>query len=251
MTIRYEINPPKVTQEIIQNQELQKSVNQLKDKIIQLEKICDGIHITDSVLGIPRISPITMGSIIRNEVKKLKITVSLRVIDRNLTSLTQAVCDVALLGLDGILILKGDAPKNDTNKSDINPSQVVKHFKELDFQKNLEFYLSLPTNPDFNKIRKKIDAKPTGFITQVISSVEQVSRIVNELEPQGFKIIPCIIIPSEKNSKSADFLGLDWSNYKDDVTGFIKEIHQITGDVLISSPNDFNGAYETLTKLSS
>ena len=58
-------------------------------------------------------------------------------------------------------------------------------------------------------------------------------------------------IPSQKNLKSAEFLKIDWSNYKEDITGFISEIHSITSDVLVTSPNDFKRAYETISKLAS
>ena len=57
------------------------------------------------------------------------------------------------------------------------------------------------------------------------------------------------MLPTEKNTKSARMLNLDWSNYSDDAVSFIKKAHEISGDVLISSPNDFKGALETLKKL--
>jgi len=119
----------------------------------------------------------------------------------------------------------------------------------LGFDKKIDIFLSLPNNPNFNKIQKKIEAEPAGFFTQVIHSEDQVSRIVDELKPQGFKIIPCILLPFEKNTKSAQFLNLDWSSYKENVVEFIKKIHNITNDILITSPNDFKGAQETFTKL--
>ena len=113
----------------------------------------------------------------------------------------------------------------------------------------MDIFRSLPNNPDFNKIQKKIEAEPTGFITQVIHSIEEVSRISDKLKPDGFKIIPCVLLPSEKNAKSAQFLKLDWSDYKENTLDFINEIHEITGDVLITSPNDFTYAKEILSKL--
>ena len=99
------------------------------------------------------------------------------------------------------------------------------------------------------KFKKKIDAKPRGFFTQVIHSKDQIEKIASRLKPNGFKIIPCLLIPSQNNLKSAEFLKIDWSNYKENVVGFINEIHSITDDILITSPNDFKGAHETLSKL--
>jgi homocysteine S-methyltransferase len=85
------------------------------------------------------------------------------------------------------LILKGDASPNEQKESGLVPSQVVKHFKEMGFDKKIELFLSLPSNPDLEKIQKKIDAEPTGFITQVIHSVEQVSKISDDLKSRGFQ----------------------------------------------------------------
>ena len=251
MTITYEINPPKVIQDtILSHEELQESVNRLKERAFSIRNVCHSIHVTDSVLGIPRISPITIGALIRNSNDVIELSVSVRVRDRNLTSLTQSICDAILLNLNGVLILKGDPPPAGPKDSKLVPSEVVKQFNEQGFGKKIDLFLSLPSNPDFAKIHKKIEAQPRGFVTQVVSSLEQITRIVDKLKPQGFRIIPCILLPSEKNARSAKMLNLDWINYSNDVVGFIKEAQRIAGDVLLSSPNDFKGAFETLKKLS-
>ena len=251
MTITYEINPPKVIQDtILSHEELQESVNRLKERAFSIRNVCHSIHVTDSVLGIPRISPITIGALIRNSNDVIELSVSVRVRDRNLTSLTQSICDAILLKLNGVLILKGDPPPAGPKDSKLVPSEVVKQFNEQGFGKKIDLFLSLPSNPDFTKINKKIEAQPRGFVTQVVSSLEQITRIVDKLKPQGFRIIPCILLPSKKNARSAKMLDLDWINYSNDVVGFIKEAQRVAGDVLLSSPNDFKGAFETLKKLS-
>ncbi|MGI0003149.1 MAG: 5,10-methenyltetrahydrofolate synthetase [Nitrosopumilaceae archaeon] len=251
MTIKYEINPPKVIQDtILSHEELQESVNRLKERAFSIRNVCHSIHVTDSVLGTPRISPITIGALIRNSNDAIELSVSVRVRDRNLTSLTQSICDAILLKLNGVLILKGDPPPAGPKDSKLVPSEVVKQFNEQGFGKKIDLFLSLPSNPDFAKIHKKIEAQPRGFVTQVVSSLEQITRIVDKLKPQGFRIIPCILLPSEKNARSAKMLNLDWINYSNDVVGFIKEAQRVAGDVLLSSPNDFKGAFETLKKLS-
>jgi len=250
MVIRYEINPPKINQEAsVSDEETRKILDKVKLRVSEIENKCDGIHFTDSVLGIPRISPVTTGALIRESNKKIQITTSLRVRDKSLSILTKLMEDVISSKLNGVLILKGDASPNEQKDSGLIPSKTVRYFKDLGFDKKMELFLSLPNNPDFNKIQKKIDAEPTGFITQVIHSIDEVSRISDKLKPNGFKIIPCVLLPSEKNVKSAQFLKLDWSKYKENALDFINEIHEITGDVLITSPNDFTYAKEILGKL--
>ncbi len=249
--MRFEINPPKVIQDtVLSHKELQNSLDNLKQRVVDITPYCTGVHFTDSVLGIPRISPLTIGALTRKTEQTLEITVSLRVRDRNLTSLTQSICDALLLGLNGILVLRGDAPPKGPKDSGLIPSQIVKDFNELGFGEKIDLFLSLPSYPVFDKIQKKIDAEPAGFVTQVIHSIDEVERIVDKLKPQGFKIIPVVLFPSEKNKKSAEFLKLDWSNYENNMQDFIRDIQKLAGDVLLTSPNDFAGAKSMLEKLS-
>ncbi len=221
----------------------------MKIRVSEIESKCAGIHFTDSVLGVPRISPVTTGALIRKSNEKMEITTSLRVRDKTLRIISKLMEEIVSNKLNGVLILKGDPSQNEQSDSGLIPSETVKYFKDLGFDKKIDFYLSLPNNPNFEKIQKKIEAEPTGFITQVIHSVDEVSNISDKLKPSGFKIIPCVLLPSEKNEKSAQFLKLDWSEYKNSIIDFIKEVYQITGEVLITSPNDFNFAKEVLGKL--
>ena len=52
MTIRYEINPPKISNNTTEQ------IEKLEDRIEKISSFCDGIHVTESVLGIPRIPPL-------------------------------------------------------------------------------------------------------------------------------------------------------------------------------------------------
>ena len=242
MTVRYEINPPKISDD---GQNIRKVLFQ---RIETISHVCNGIHLTDSVLGIPRVSPFEIARQIRESNKNIKLTCSLRVRDRNLNDIEKIV-QQSVGTVDGILVLMGDKSNTISNKYELVPSQVVKTLNDNGLGKKIELFLSIPSNPNFTKIQKKINAKPMGFFTQVIHSKDQIEKIANRLKPNDFKIIPCLLLPSQNNLKSAEFLKIDWSNYKENVVGFINEIHSITNDILITSPNDFKGAHETLSKL--
>jgi len=242
MTVRYEINPPKISDD---GQDVR---NVLFERIKTISSVCNGIHLTDSVLGIPRVSPFEIAKQIRESDKNIKLTCSLRVRDKNLNDIEKIIQE-SVGTVDGILVLMGDKSDTTSDTAELVPSQVVKTLNDNGLSKKIELFLSIPSNPNFTKIQKKIDAKPTGFFTQVIHSKDQIEKITSRLKPNGFKIIPCLLIPSQNNLKSAEFLKIDWSNYKENVVGFINEIHSITDDILITSPNDFKGAHETLSKL--
>jgi len=58
---------------------------------------------------------------------------------------------------------------------------------------------------------------------------------------KGYSVIPIVLYPSEKNESSAKFLNLELEKYRDNFAEFLNKVHQITGDVLITSPRDFSG----------
>lgn len=250
MAIRFEANPPRVIEDSkVSKDLLRHSFLKFEEKIKEISKYVDYIHITDSVLGIPRISPISVGAKVRSTNNSINMTTSLRVRDRNLTSITQFVSDATLLDFKGVLILKGDSPPVGPTDSGIVPSDMIKYLNDVGFGKNIELYLSISNKPDFTKIQKKIDAEPFGFMTQVIHTKDEVIKLVDNLKPQGFKVIPIVLFPSEKNRKAADFLKLDWSGYGEDFKEFIKDVQKLAGEVLITSPGDYSGVkkfFETL-----
>ncbi len=94
------------------NQELQILLNRSSE----LVNLVNGIHLTDSVLGIPRVSSITAASYIKkntrggrgNNNNRLKLSCSVRTRDRNFTSFCQFVTDAILLEVESLLILRGD-----------------------------------------------------------------------------------------------------------------------------------------------
>ena len=241
MTILYEINPPRISDD-------QNILNTVLERIESISPVCDGIHLTDSVLGIPRISPLNISKKIRETNQKIKLTCSLRVRDKELNAIEEIVKESVGI-VEGILILMGDKSNTNGDKTNLVSSQVVTALNDNGFGEKLELFLSIPASPNFAKIQKKINAKPRGFFTQIVNSKAMVQRMTDFLKPKGFRVIPCLLLPSEKNSKSAELLKIDWSDYKDNFIEFASEIHNSADDILISSPNDFKGAHETLSKL--
>lgn len=242
MTIRYEANPPKILPDV----NTEESIKKFIDRIKEISKKCDAIHLTENVLGFQRVSPIEIGKIIKKEIPNFPITVSLRVRDKTEKEICSFVEECIKIGFSGILILMGDPSQTGKEDSGQIPSQVVQELRKRGIDSKIDLYLSISNKPNFSKIEKKLQAKPKGFMTQVIQNIEQAQNLSDNLE--GFTIIPIILFPSGKNEKSAKFLQLDLTSYSQTFEEFVKKIHSVTGDVLITSPNDFNGLSEFLEK---
>ncbi|MDR4511311.1 MAG: hypothetical protein MRJ93_06340 [Nitrososphaeraceae archaeon] len=254
MIVNYELNPPKILpNKYFDHSRLYYDIETVKKKIRLIEKYVNGIHFTDSVLGVPRLSSITMTSIIKKFVNTVKISCSVRTRDRNFTSMYQLVTDSILLEIDSLLILLGDesidGPKNN---NPLKPSQFVSESNKNGFTKHIKMNLSFPNKiKNYNLINQKIAAKPYAFVTQSIQSLNELGNIVDFVKPFNIKVIACIMLPSEKNKRSANAIGLDWKEYEKEPIDFINHAGKLADEVLLTSPNHFSLAENLLKTLRS
>ena len=288
MKISYELNPPKIMiggdyfDAMRLNQELQILLNRSSE----LVDLVNGIHLTDSVLGIPRVSSITAASyIMKNADIRLKLSCSVRTRDRNFTSFCQFVTDAILVGVESLLILKGDKPAAATatatdadvvdnhdegkkeegggrritsrqvhNSSGLKPTSILSFLNDKKYNNSIHLNLSVPSKissyyHNRSLLEKKIEARPYSWVTQLISSLSDLGEIVDVAKSVKIKVVACIMVPSYKNRRSADIIGLDWKEYEKNPVDFIKAAGNLADEVLISSPNNFKAGIELLRSL--
>lgn len=252
MIINYELNPPKILpKDYFNYSNLLDDIDNVKKKVETLYEYSNCIHFTDSVLGIPRLSSITMASIIKKYNDKIKISCSIRTRDRNLTSMYQIISDSILYNIDSLLILLGDQPKDDLGTYNLlKPSRVINLLNSQEFKRSIKLNLSIPNKiRNITTIQRKIDAKPYAFVTQSIESLKDLENIIDLISPYDIKVIACIMLPSQKNKRSAELIGLNWQEYEKEPIEFIRNCGKIADEVLLTSPNHFTLATEILKEL--
>ncbi len=257
MEIIYELNPPKIFNGSDINMDiLAQGMEKFLHRSQTVLEFTKFIHITDSVLGIPRISSIHGAALIRENINNADINVScsVRTRDRNINSIIQFATQSISLNVKDLLFIMGDEPqisiKAVTKVSLSKPTEVVTILNSLGYNKLINLNLSVPNKvSDFNSITKKTKSNPYAMITQSIDSLEEVKDLKGLLENHSIKLIPCVMIPSKKNIQAAKMIGLDWNEYEDNVIEFIYKIGKLADQLLITSPNDFNEGVEVLKKI--
>ncbi len=253
MKIFYELNPPKIVKgEKFDLDQLTGDMRTMAERASQLASLVGGIHLTDSVLGIPRVSGVTAAGYIKERVGKVTLSCSVRVRDRNFTSLCQVVSDAILIGVDNMLVLMGDEPVDRPGDSGLRPSAAVKMLVKEGFGSSINLDLSFPAkvkNKSAQSLQNKLDARPNSLVTQSISSLSDLDEIVQLAKPHGIKVAAVVMVPSEKNRQSASIIGLDWLEYEKNPADFVKNAARIADRVLITSPNSFRAGLELLKEL--
>jgi 5,10-methylenetetrahydrofolate reductase len=255
MRVSYELNPPKIVRgEQFDLAQLHSDIQVLVNRASQLSSLVGGVHITDSVLGIPRLSSITAAIYIRKAlgVSSPAFSCSLRSRDRNFTSLCQAVSDAVLAEIESMLILLGDEPADRPGNSGIRPSEAVGMLKKEGFDRKIKLDLSFPASVrecPSKSLKKKLDAKPHSFVTQSIASLSDLGEIVDLAKPHGIKVAAVVMVPSDNNRHSASIIGLDWSGYERNAVDFVRQAGRIADSVLLTSPNSFKSGLDLLRQL--
>lgn len=235
MTVRYECNPPKISSD----SDGKGAITRTLDRLLELKGRCDAIHITENVLGYERVSPIAVGRLLRERMPQMPMTASLRVRDKTEAEIGQFADSCIDAGFSGLLILMGDPLRSGRIDTGQYPSAVIKRFVEAGLGSRIDLYMSVPNNPSEHHLQKKMEAGPKGFFSQVVQSLVQVQRLADRLDK--FDLVPIMLHPSEKNRRSAEFLGLDTSAYADEFGEFARAVYGVTGDILVTSPSDFAG----------
>lgn len=255
MKIAYELNPPKIVKgERFDLAQLSEDMQVMAGRAAQLSGLVGGIHLTDSVLGMPRVSSITAASYIMKNAgdDKVSMSCSIRVRDRNFTSLCQAVSDAVMAGVDSLLVLMGDEPADGPGDTGLRPSAAVKMLKKEGYDSRIKLDLSFPariTNRASASVQNKLDARPHSLVTQSISSLSDLGEIVDLAKPHGIRVAAVVMVPSEKNKQSASIIGLDWSGYEKNPADFVRQAARIADRVLLTSPNSFGSGVELLKQL--
>jgi 5,10-methylenetetrahydrofolate reductase len=251
MKITFELNPPKILKNqsfdlVLLNQEIQKFTKRASE----LVDLVNGIHLTDSVLGIPRISSVTAANLIKRTRNPLNLSCSVRVRDRNYTSICQFVSDAILIGIKGVLVLMGDDPADGSKYLGLKPSSVLKRLNYDKYNSVIDFYLTMPNKiKSPSSIQNKINAKPSAFVTQSIASLDELGEIVDVARSHKIPVVACIMVPSKNNQMSAETIGLDWKQYQNNAVDFIREAGDLANEVLLTSPNSFKSGVEVLERL--
>ena len=247
----YEMNPPKVLyNNYFDNKTINKNIDLFLSRTKRISGFVDGIHLTDNVLGIPRVSSLIIVSMLKKMGISKPISCTCRLYDKNLISVLQFVTDSIIAGVYSILILRGDEPVVGNKIIDIPPTKIIKTLSEHNFNNFIKLDLSFPNRIENSaKIKNKLEARPRAFVTQSISSIENLKAIVDVSRPFGIDVIPCIMCPSKRNEVSAKNIGLDWSSYVNDPEKFIHEAGNLTDKVLLCSPNSFEDGLDLVKRL--
>ncbi len=247
--VAYEMNPPLVLHDgILVAEHLKERVDKFLARARRAAELVNCVFVTDSVLGKPRLSSIYSAYRIRKLLPKTKIFCSLRTCDHSLPAILSLANEAESLGVNGLLLIKGDAPKYGSVLNKISPSTILTDLRKAGFRRDgsLSFYLSVEPSVSAKILEKKISAEPDGLITQLIDSQEKFREIRRRVKRDDVELVACVMAPSSENEASAKQFGVKLQDSEEDAKKFALGLLRIGDGIVLSSPRSFESGLRML-----
>lgn len=172
-------------------------IEKIEREIKELESF-DGFDIPDSPLGLPSPLPSVVATLIRSKYGNKRIIVNQRLLDVNELFIASLSLTSKLVGFE-IAFTRGDKPKLGKEIGYLTSEQALLLSKK--YNKDLKAGLMISFRREKSEIIKRLNFEPADFFL--------VLRLESEDQLEGIKtskLIPYIIIKTEKNKALADSL---------------------------------------------
>ena len=217
----------------------------------EISNYADGVDIPDSPLGMPSPSSPVVSGAIKVLYPNLKVIAHIRLADLNELALLSQIKALSLLGVDGVVVTRGDPPVVGSKMSNISSEQALKVVREhLQSSIELGAVLSLrhPREDIINRLRAGFDF----FLVTRLSheNFEKFLSICEAAHVYGVKFYPYIIVATAKNIDIIKSLSQPYVKVNE-VPKMVNELRSIVDGVVLSCPRDDETLLELLRSISS
>jgi len=218
--------------------------DKLEEQFVVIREVMDRVHIPDAPMGYPKASSLIIASLALAH--GLKATVHLRTTDYSYVGFLNQIYGAYLLGIDRVLLLRGDPPYRGSVISDVSPEEGMRVIRSDDRLGGLKVGFILSLRYPLEKINERVSLKP-DFVLVTHKSREKLFWLADIYE--GEKIGYLIV----KTSRNEELVGK--LPQKEDICGIekladcIRESSVYLDSLLVSCPGEIKECVYALKKI--
>jgi hypothetical protein len=218
--------------------------DKLDEQFAVIKEVSERVHVPDAPMGYPKASSIVIAFLALAH--GLRATVHLRTIDYSYVGFLNQIYGAHLIGIDKVLLLRGDPPYRGSTVSDVSPEEglrIIRSDERLSVMK-VGFILSL--RYPIEKIRERIFFNP-DFVLVTHKSREKLSWLTDSY---GGEKIGYLIVSTPRNEELVKKLP-----QREDICRLeklaecIEESSVYLDSLLISCPEDIKECVYALKKI--
>ena len=220
------------------------------DRARRLEGLADFISIPDTPGGEARACGAAVAARIRDEVG-VSVVVHVKTVNSNRVGIFSQVLGAALAGASGVLITRGDRPREGIVVRDVSVEEVFGWARSRSDLSRLKLGVTVPVPRVYHEklVRRRLRLRPDFVYTQVVSKPSEVADVAKHLQgfsEGGVEIYVPVIAPSELNREAVKTFGFEPVGY---LEGVVEEAVRRGVNILLSSPADFEAGLKALKKV--
>ena len=220
------------------------------DRARRLEGLADFISIPDTPGGEARACGAAVAARIRDEVG-LRIVVHVKTANSNRIGIFSQVLGAALAGVSGVLITRGDKPREGIVVRDVSVEEVFGWARSRSDLFRLKLGVTVPVPRVYPEklVGRRLKLGPDFVYTQVVSKpaeVVDVAKYLQRFSEGGVEIFVPVIAPSELNREAVKVFGFGPACCLEEV---VEEAVRHGVNILLSSPADFEAGVKALKKV--
>ncbi len=208
--------------------------NKIEEQGKLFREIFDLVHIPDAPLGYPKASPLAIGAILID--MGLKTAIHLRVVDYNEVSLLNQYYGAYLLGIDRLLVLRGDKPVFGGECNRLDTARAVRIFRnEERLSNSMKIGVLLSMKYDLEKIKERV-SMPVDFfliINKDYEKIKMLRRLTNK------ELVGYMVVETEKNRRIVERVTTKDVVRIDMIKSVLESYEGLLDSILFSIPGDY------------
>ncbi len=222
------------------------------ERVAKVRHLIDKVFVPEAPLGYPRAHAIAVAHVIQESLEVPSIA-SVRTVDVNANALVSLLGAAVLLGIEGVVITRGDPPAFGNTVNDVGTEEAIR-IARLDHRlKLLKLGVVVSLAKGYSKISERLLGLDIDFalLSRVWNRDQLKHEVFSEARRKGIKLITYIVV-AKGNEKEKVFKLLEGHQRvfePSEVETFVKELEGLVDGILITSPLDHMAFVEAVERV--
>lgn len=168
--------------------------DKLAEQLESVRGVVDRVHVPDAPLGYPKASSIAIASLAI--ARGIKATAHLRTTDYSLVGFLNQVYGAHILGIDRLLLLRGDPPFAGTPVADVSPEDGLRIIRSDTRLRSMGVGLTLSLRHAWEKIAERLSLAP-DFVLVTHRDLDKLSALKRVYRGE---VVGYLVVETARNS---------------------------------------------------
>ncbi len=219
------------------------------ERVSMVKEMVDAVFVPEAPLGYPRAHAIAVAHVVK-EALGVRAFASLRTLDVNTNALISLLGASLVLGIDGVIVTRGDRPAFGSEVRDVGTEDAIRIARSDKRLRSLKLGVVVSLAKGYAKISERLLGLDIdlALISRLWRAEQLDHEVFKEARKKGVKLYPYIVVSSEEERERLFSMlqGHQRVFLEHEVPEFVKELEDLVDGIVITAPLNFRVAIKVL-----